>query len=66
MELLLRVRVEETLVDAYVLLQRPAGESLVRFEAGVKKNTGVLEEGEELLGESAQFVVYGTPAGGGA
>jgi hypothetical protein len=64
-EVLLRVHLEATgeVVDAYVSLKRPGGESSVTFEAGVKRNSGILEEGEEVLGEDTSFVVYGLPAG---
>ncbi len=64
-EVVLRLRVGElgAMVDAYAVAVRPDGESGVHFEVGVKRNSGVLVDGEDTVPDFAEFVVYGQPAG---
>ena len=64
-EVALRLRIGDDggMADAYAVAHRPAGESNVQFEFGVKANTEALVDGEDVVPGFAEFAVYGLPAG---
>lgn len=64
-EVMLRLQVGDlgAVVDAYAVAIRPDGASGVHFEVGVKRNAGLLVDGEDTVPGFAEFVVYGLPAG---